>query len=343
MSDIDDPEWADNPRLNHWLQTQAAAFPGWAEQTGQHWDFSARSLDRLDLEIRRRYSSCDEARAARDDPFLTVSAWYLGEVQVRNYGAIWRCAPQPGPGAHARTEPLVTLPKEVLDHRELEKLQEREELYESDFPFCDPSAAVVSAADAGYAGHLSSCLHGYAYWETAVDRALARARDRPPQSPGSHPLPDAPGPLDPGPVGRSLAEWLAGQEEVFPHWAQATGRPADFDFTPASLDALEDVLRTRLAGLDGTVMLYHDVIFYCAIWYLGETICRTHQARWLPIRANLDVSLDQLGLLAVARVGRRIGPRIELTSAIHRSIRGVRYPDDSYQPLRSVLDTWIVA
>jgi hypothetical protein len=340
MNDIDDPEWAHNPRLNHWLHTQAAAFPGWAEQTEGKWDFSTCSLDRLEQEIRRRYPSYDDAKAARDDAFMTVSAWYVGEVHVRNYGAIWRCAPQPGPGAYARTEPVVTLPKEVLEDWELEELQEKEELYEDDFPFCPPSAAVVSAARPECTGHLFSFLKQYAHWQTAVDRALARARNHPSQSPEGRPLPDAPGPLDPGQVGESLAKWLAGQEEVFPHWAEATGRPADFDFTPASLNALEEVLRERLATQTGTVRLYDDPVFYSAIWYLGETICRTQQARWMPMRAGLDVTLNRLGLLAVARVGRRIGPRTELTSAIHRSIRGIRYPDDSYQPLRTVLDAY---
>lgn len=99
-------------------------------------------------------------------------------------------------------------------------------------------------------------------------------------------------------------------------------------------------MRERLAIQAGTVGLFDDPIFYCAIWYLGEMICRTQQARWMPMRAGLDVTLYRLGLLAVARVGRSIGPRTELTSAIHRSIRGVHYPDDSYQPLRTVVDAY---
>ncbi|MET8367406.1 hypothetical protein ABZU53_27995 [Micromonospora sp. NPDC005194] len=340
MSNIDDPEWADNPRLNGWLHTQAALFSGWVEQTEGRWDFSTGSLDRLEQEIKRRYPSYDDAQAARDDAFMTVSAWYVGEVHVRNYGAVWRCAPQPGLGVHARTEPVVRLPKEVLEHWELAELQEKEELYEDDFPYCNPSEAVVSAARPEYTGHLSSFLHQYAPWQTAVDRALTRARNQPSQSPKGHPLPDAPGPLDPGPLGESLAEWLAVQEEVFPRWAEATGRPADFDFTPASLGALEEVLREALAPQAGTGTLYDDPVFNCAVWYLGETICRNHQARWLPMRANLDVTGDRLDLLAVAHIARRIGPRTELTSAIHRSIRGVHYPDDSYQPLRAVLDAY---
>jgi hypothetical protein len=139
-----------------------------------------------------------------------------------------------------------------------------------------------------------------------------------------------------------MAQWLAAQEEVFADWAASTGRPGDFDFTPASLDALEEVLRSRLAGLSGgrVFELYKDPIFYGALWYLGEVICRSCGARWMPMRANLNVTLDRLNLLTVARVGHRIGPQTELTSVIHHCIRGIRYPDDSYQPIRHVLDDY---
>ncbi|WP_354637121.1 hypothetical protein [Kitasatospora camelliae] len=146
MSNINDPEWADNPRLDHWLRTRAAALPEWAEQTAGQWDFSTGSLEGLEREIRRRYTSWDEAQAAGDNAFMAVSAWYVGEVHVRTYGAVWRCAPQPGSGAYARTVPVVTLPREVLEDWELEERQENEELYEElyedDFPYCAPSEVV---------------------------------------------------------------------------------------------------------------------------------------------------------------------------------------------------------
>lgn len=336
MDATDTPAWTDNPYLNQWLRTQATAFPAWAAQIPGAWDFSTQSLDRLEAEIKRRYPGRQAAETDRDTAFLTVAAWYTGEVHVRNYGAVWRHAPEPRP----RIEPVVTLNRDVLEARELEDLRIREVLYEDDFPYCDPFNAVINAACPDYSGHLASFLHSYAPWQSAVDRAVAHARTTTAQSPGGRPLADAPAAVDPGPVGASLAAWLADQEEVHPHWREATGRPGEFDFTPASLTALEGVLRERIAALTGTIDLLDDPLYYCAIWYLGETICRSTGSRWMPLRANVDVTKDRLNQLAVARIGHRIGPRTELTAALHRCIRGVHYPDDSYRPLTSVLDTY---
>ncbi|MES4893339.1 hypothetical protein [Streptomyces sp. NPDC096012] len=333
MAATDTTARADDRRLNEWLRTRATAFPAWAEQLPDAWDFSTESLDRLETRIRRRYPGREAAEADRDSSFLTVAAWYAGEVHVRNYGAVWRCAPGAGP----RAEPVVTLPEEVLTDRELDDLEEARAQYEDDFPACNPCDAVVGAAEPGRTGHLASFLQAYAPWQSVVDRAVARARATPGQSPGSRPLPGAPAPVDPGPVGAALASWLARQEEVHPYWREATGRPDAFDFTPASLTALEEVLRARIAAQTGTVDLLDDPVFHCAVWYLGETVCRGTGARWLPLRGNVDVTLDRLDLLTVGRVGRRVGPCTELTAALHRCVRGVHQPDDSYQPLTDVL------
>ena len=49
-------DWADNPRLNTWLAAQHAAFPGWTRDTGQPWDFTVGSLDRLEQLLRARFA-----------------------------------------------------------------------------------------------------------------------------------------------------------------------------------------------------------------------------------------------------------------------------------------------
>jgi hypothetical protein len=85
--------WADNPRLNRWLERQRADFPAWAQETGQHWDFTVESLDRLEELLRKRFASWEEVHAAQDDPAVAVPAWYLGEVQNRHYGTSWYCNP----------------------------------------------------------------------------------------------------------------------------------------------------------------------------------------------------------------------------------------------------------
>ncbi|MGW4380193.1 hypothetical protein [Kitasatospora sp. NPDC004531] len=357
MTTIDDPEWLDNPRLDAWLAAGRDGFPAWAELTGGGWDFGTDSLPRLERAVQDRFGNRERADAARHEPFLTAAAWYFGEVHIRNYGALWHCSPEPLPHAPDRIQPLLRLPKEVLDEDEAEELAEAEELYEDDFPMCDALGTVVAVADPANAGLLSETLEGYAFWASVVDRAVALARTRPGRSPGSRPLPDAPGPLDPGPPGQDLARWLATRQEAFPLWARAVDRQAELDFSERSLDVLEDVLRQRIhtlglgdrlnhmaaveeyriAFLPQVIRLFEDPVFDCALWYLGETACRRRGARWLPLRGNVDVDAESHPDLAVARIGRRIGPRLELTAAVHRCLRDRTDPDDGYRPLRGAL------
>ncbi|MFE1752915.1 hypothetical protein [Streptomyces anandii] len=161
MDTIDSPEWSDNPRLNGWLAAQREAFPAWAREAGGEWDFSPASLDRLEALVRGRFGSYEEADAASGDPFMTVAAWYVGEVQVREFGAVWKCAPVPGPGHYARTRPLVTMPKDQLTEEERERLREAEELYESDWPLCNPADELVALFARGPGARLRDVLEQY--------------------------------------------------------------------------------------------------------------------------------------------------------------------------------------
>ncbi|MFD7640469.1 hypothetical protein ACFV4P_07435 [Kitasatospora sp. NPDC059795] len=357
MTSIDDPEWLDNPRLNEWLTLGRDGFPAWAELTGGGWDFTTGSLPRLEQAVRGRYPDWEQANAAWNEPFLTAAAWYFGEVHVRNYGALWHCSPEPPPHAPDRIQPLLRLPKEVLDEEEAEELAEAEELYEDDFPMCSALGMVVAVADPTAAGRLLETLENYAYWDSVVDRALALAAGRPAQNPGSRPLPGGPGPLDPGRPGQDLAHWLATREEAFGLWARATGLDGRLDFSERSLGLLEDVLRRRIdtlglgdrldhmvaveryriAHLPDVIRLFEDPVFDCALWYLGETACRARGARWIPLRCNNDLDAETHPELSVARIGRRIGPRLELTAAVHRCLRDRTDPSDGYGPLREAL------
>ncbi|MGP9019910.1 hypothetical protein ACT1U9_16120 [Streptomyces sp. BR1] len=164
MDAIDSPEWSDNPRLNDWLDRQRVAFPAWCEvleQAPRVWDFSPASLDRLEDLVRDRFASYEAADEAADSPFMQVAAWYLGEVQVRGFGAVWKCAPDPEPGRPARPQPLVTLPKDRLTEEELAELQEREDLYESDWPLCDPLDELLALFLRDPDNHLRDVLRAY--------------------------------------------------------------------------------------------------------------------------------------------------------------------------------------
>ncbi|MGW4817076.1 hypothetical protein ACWEPB_36280 [Kitasatospora cineracea] len=352
---IDGPACRDNPRLNGWLAAARAAFPAWAAALPGRWDFEVASLPRLEREVRRRYRDAATALDARDEPFLTVAAWYLGEVHVRNYGARWARSPEPAP--HHRTDPLLRLPRELLDEAERAELAEAEELCEDDFPLVDPLGQLAHAAGAGPAGRLTAALEQYAPWAELVDRALAAARARPAGHLDGRPLPGAPGPLDPGPVGEALAEWLAVRADAFPLWARAAGPGAALDFSAGSLVVLEAALRERVRvlglGPELSVLLYReehlpwspdlprladDPVFDCALWYLGETACRARGARWLPLRANLDVEPRTVPRLAVARVSARTGPQLAVSRAVHRCLRPYDDTEVGYAPLTGALD-----
>lgn len=96
--------------LTAWLRERQAAFPRWAEQTGEPsgdggWDFSRASLDRLERQVRARYAAPPDvdADAARQDPFLAGAVWYLGQVVCLRYDSAWlHWDEDPGaaPGSH---------------------------------------------------------------------------------------------------------------------------------------------------------------------------------------------------------------------------------------------------
>ncbi|MET8152194.1 hypothetical protein ACIBSW_18135 [Actinoplanes sp. NPDC049668] len=107
-------DWADNPRLNDWLAIQQAAFPAWSRETGQEWDFTVDSLDRLERLLRERFAGRDDLVAAEEaeQPAVMVPGWYLGEVLNRNYGTAWHRSPVEPTHPHQPKTPFVQLPED---------------------------------------------------------------------------------------------------------------------------------------------------------------------------------------------------------------------------------------
>jgi len=144
-------DWTDNPRLGAWLAAQEAAFPAWVAGTGQEWDFSPASVDRLEELIRGRFASYDEIAAAEKTPAVTVPAWYFGEVQNRHCGTGWEARPE------GDANPFVRLPAEDDD------VDEDEELYEDEdyVPACDPVVELTALFLRGPDNHLRTVLNQY--------------------------------------------------------------------------------------------------------------------------------------------------------------------------------------
>lgn len=78
-----------------------------------------------------------------------------------------------------------------------------------------------------------------------------------------------------------LAAWLARQEADFPAWAEATGTPETWDFSPGSLDVLEMLVRERYADADAVDDALDSTFVQVAIWYVGEVARRVNDgAAW---------------------------------------------------------------
>lgn len=67
----------------------------------------------------------------------------------------------------------------------------------------------------------------------------------------------------------------------FPAWAQATGTPETWDFSPASLDTLETLIRERYADFEAIYAARHSTFVQVANWYIGEIARRVNDgAAW---------------------------------------------------------------
>ncbi|WP_329119776.1 hypothetical protein [Streptomyces sp. NBC_01465] len=96
-----------------------------------------------------------------------------------------------------------------------------------------------------------------------------------------------------GRTGRQLQAWLAERADGFGAWAKQTGHSSErWDFTPDSLDVLEALVRSRYGSEADIHAGRMDPFLQGAIWYIGETACRTKGLVWhywpfAPRRAQL--------------------------------------------------------
>ncbi|RZU54008.1 hypothetical protein EV385_5945 [Krasilnikovia cinnamomea] len=117
-----------------------------------------------------------------------------------------------------------------------------------------------------------------ATWAALAAAVRARQAAHPGWSPVKEPTPDMI--EDRRPVVLPwLGDWLAEREKSFPAWAADTGvDAAAWDFTPASVDVLETVVRHRLpTGQAFTDPRLHDFV-QGAVWYFGEVARRNKQS-----------------------------------------------------------------
>ncbi|UYQ62859.1 hypothetical protein [Streptomyces peucetius] len=75
-----------------------------------------------------------------------------------------------------------------------------------------------------------------------------------------------------------LLVWLEEREAAFERWAAALGPDRPWDFSAASLDALEDVVRERFAGVEEVMAAKTSDFVQGATWYVGEAVRRSYAA-----------------------------------------------------------------
>lgn len=71
-----------------------------------------------------------------------------------------------------------------------------------------------------------------------------------------------------------LETWLDERAAAFGDWAGETGTPGAWDFSPASLDVLEELIWKRYAGVKEILAERRSAFVQGAVWYAGETVRR---------------------------------------------------------------------
>ncbi|WP_157440318.1 hypothetical protein [Actinokineospora inagensis] len=110
-----------------------------------------------------------------------------------------------------------------------------------------------------------------------------------------------------------LRSWLQRQESSFPTWTAT--HPGNWDFTPASLDALESAVRADFADWDAAWAARDATSLTVPAWYLGE-VCVRAGAVW-KVNPAADTDPD--------------GPAVAIPDDPAESDSD-RYEDEDYRP-----------
>ncbi|MDN0196947.1 hypothetical protein [Streptomyces sp. S.PNR 29] len=72
-----------------------------------------------------------------------------------------------------------------------------------------------------------------------------------------------------------LVAWLETRAAGFERWARDTGAPEYWNFSPESLDALEELVRRTFAAQEEIAAARSGEFVQGAVWYIGEVIRRS--------------------------------------------------------------------
>ncbi|MFE3326977.1 hypothetical protein [Streptomyces sp. NPDC059176] len=74
-----------------------------------------------------------------------------------------------------------------------------------------------------------------------------------------------------------LLVWLADRQAAFGRWAREAGGVHRFDFSDASLDALEGLVKEKFAESEEITAQRRSLFIQGAVWYIGETLRRRRE------------------------------------------------------------------
>jgi hypothetical protein len=75
--------------LDDWLSREAQLFPDWAASTGENWDYSPDSINRLTALVLRTTPSVEAFQDPANADFVEGASYYLGEILRRGYPSRW--------------------------------------------------------------------------------------------------------------------------------------------------------------------------------------------------------------------------------------------------------------
>ena len=83
------------------------------------------------------------------------------------------------------------------------------------------------------------------------------------------------------PVDPWLADWLTTRRERFAEWARTCGVPDELDFSVASLDTVERLVRDWAGSVADLRQIQQEEHVQGAVWYVGEIACQHGGAHWV--------------------------------------------------------------
>lgn len=210
-------------------------------------DFTGASLENLERALLRHFGEPGDIADPQRRGLADGAAGYLGEVLLRLAGGSWDW--QDG-------EPLIRADTAIG--------------LAPVYPL-----RILARAVGGKSEHEFCTV--YAAWEKTAARHRAANPNWIPaktRTPGVDPVEVSPADV------AYITTWANQRQAAFARWSQTYGPHVAWDFGPASLDALENLLQYITPTPQDLRDPKHSEFVQGAVWYLGEALRRTTPGHW---------------------------------------------------------------